>query len=155
MRSWRRRTSPYPGSTSSHRERISAVKGKKHPIISSGQFIAIIVATIALFMAVDFGRRMAAIYRLQREKARLEQEVAQEQSRQEELKAYKDYVQSDEFVEQWARTEGKMVKPGETPVVPVPVRTPTLSEKHPPEEGQAMKGESHWREWWELFFGGP
>ena len=131
------------------------MKGKKQPVISSGQFIAIIVATIALFMAVDFGRRMAAIYRLQREKARLEQEVAQEQARQEKLKAYKDYVQSDEFVEQWARTEGKMVKPGETPVVPVPVRTPTLSEKHPPGESQAMKGEPHWREWWELFFGGP
>jgi len=39
--------------------------------------------------------------------------------------------------------------------VPVPVRTPTLSEKHPLEESQTMKGEPHWREWWELFFGGP
>ena len=113
------------------------------------------MAAVALFTAVDFGRRMAAIYRLQREKARLEQKIAQEEARREELEAYKGYVQSDEFVEQWARTEGKMVKPGETPVVPVPVRTPTLSEKHPPGESQAMKGEPHWREWWELFFGGP
>ena len=110
------------------------------------------MAAVALFTAVDFGRRVAAIYRLRREKARLEQEIAQEEARREELEAYKGYVQSDEFVEQWARTEGKMVKPGETPVVPVPVRTPTLSEKHPPEESQAAEG-AHWREWWELFFG--
>ena len=128
------------------------VKGKKRPVVSSRQFIAIIVATVALFMAVDFGRRAAAIYRLQREKARLEQEIAQEEARREELEAYKGFVQSDEFVEQWARTEGRMVKPGETPVVPIPVRTPPPPAEPPPEKGQAAEG-AHWREWWELFFG--
>jgi len=130
------------------------MKGKKRPVVSSRQFIAIIVATMALFMAVDFGRRVAAIYRLQREKARLEQEIAQEKARQEELEAYKGFVQSDEFVEQWARTEGRMVKPGETAVVPIPARTPPPPAEPPPKEGRAAEG-AHWREWWELLFGRP
>ena len=109
------------------------------------------MAAVALFTAVDFGR-VAAIYRLRREKARLEQEIAQEEARREELEAYKGYVQSDEFVEQWARTEGRMVKPRETPVVSILARTPPPPAEPPPEKGQAAEG-ARWREWWELFFG--
>ena len=36
------------------------------------------------------------------------------------MTAQRDYVLSDAYVEQWARGDGKMVRPGEVLVVPVP-----------------------------------
>jgi cell division protein FtsB len=117
------------------------------------QFIAIIVLTISIFLVVDFGRRAAANYRVQREAERLRQEVEQAQQEQTELLAWRSYISTDLYVEEMARQELKWAAPGETVIVVLP--TPeavsvapgalTLTANpNPQTPAQA---------WWHLFFG--
>jgi cell division protein FtsB len=92
---------------------------KKRSGVPLIQFVALILATIALSLLVDFGRKVALYRRLRLEEARLDQAIEYEEKRREYLEWLKGYVQTDQFVEEWARREGKMVKPDETLVVPL------------------------------------
>ena len=136
--------------------------GKRPNTISLSQFLAIILITIALAVVLDFGHRAAVSAELQKEAQRLEREVATLEAEHRALEQQREWVQTDDYVEEWARTEGGMVLRGETPIVPVPVEQvapPTRPTPTPPSEPNRPPSESgegtssHWREWWALFFG--
>ena len=96
-------------------------KTTRHRTVPFTQLVTIVVATMAISMIVDFGRKATANYRVRREESRLEQEIAAERAQHEALLARREYVQTDESVEKVAREELKWVKPGEIVVVPVPI----------------------------------
>jgi hypothetical protein len=93
---------------------------KKRSGVSVIQFVALIAATIALSLLVDFGRKVVLYRHLLLEEARLDQAIEREENRQQYLEWLKGHVQTAQFVDEWARTEWKWVKPGETLVVPNP-----------------------------------
>jgi cell division protein FtsB len=131
-------------------------KAKRQRTVPFTQIITIVVATMAISMIVDFGRKATANYRIRNEEARLEQEIAAERAKHEALLARTEYVQTDEYVEHVAREELKWVKPGEIVVVPVPMeRKPVPTPETPPAPTELLQGESHWQEWWSLFFDRP
>jgi cell division protein FtsB len=128
---------------------------KKHgPQFPLAQFIAIIVITISLFLVADFARRTAAIYQVKKEAARLEEEVAAARARRQALEARLNYVQSDAYVEEIARTRLKWAREGETVVVVMAIPRPVPAS---PAEGQSASigdvvPQSTWQAWWLLFF---
>jgi len=124
---------------------------RKRSSVSVTQFIVLIAATIALSLIVDLGRKVVLYRHLRQEEARLEREIELERARQDYLEKFKERIQTEEFVDEWARREWKMLKPGERGVVPLLPGVPSVSETYPPEEGASGKG-SHWQEWWKLFF---
>ncbi len=130
-----------------------ATRVKRSGIISFTQFVAIIVAIVALSLVIDFGRKAAINYRIQQEVDRLEQEVAAARQEQQRLLALKAYVQTDEYVEKAARQELRWSRPGETVVIVRPIvrqATPPPQPVRPSTEPSGAK--SCWREWWALFF---
>ena len=124
---------------------------KKRSSVSVTQFVALIVATIALSLVVDLGHKVAVYRHLQREEARLEQEIKFEEGRREYLEGLKEQVQTDEFLDAWARREWGMMKPGEVPIVPMFQESPLAPQIRPQQESRSSE-ESHWQEWWKLFF---
>jgi cell division protein FtsB len=131
-------------------------KTKRNRTVPLTQIITIVVATMAISMIVDFGRKAAANYRIRREEIRLEQEIVAERAQHEALLASREYVQTDEYVEQVAREELKWVRPGEVVVVPVPLHREALpTVEASPIPVKPLPGESHWQEWWDLFFDRP
>ena len=129
---------------------------KRHRTVPFTQIVTIVVATMAISMIVDFGRKATANYRARREEIRLEQEIAAERARHEALLARREYVQTDEYVERVAREELKWVSPGEIVVVPVPVnRKPFPTPETSPAPAKPSRGASHWQEWWALFSDRP
>jgi hypothetical protein len=124
---------------------------RKHSSVSVTQFVALIVATIALSLVVDFGRKVALYRHRQVEEARLDRAIEYEENRRDYLEWLKGYIQTPGFVDSWARREWKLVKPGETSVVPNLPGVSGASQTLPQEEGLPSMG-SHWREWWEFFF---
>ena len=124
------------------------------------QFLAIILITIALTVTLDLGRRAAVSADLQRETEQLEDQVATLEAENRALMTQREWVQTDDFVEEWARTEGAMVLYGETPVVPVPACqvvpadevTPTPSPESLQVTPEDPEETNHWQEWWALFF---
>jgi hypothetical protein len=113
---------------------------KKRSSISVTQFIALIVVTIVLSLVVDFGRKVVLYRHLQLEEARLDQGIEYEENRRDLLEWLKGYVQTPEFVDGWARREWKMVKPGETGVVPDLPEAPIAPQLRPQEENLSSVG---------------
>jgi hypothetical protein len=124
---------------------------KKRSGVSVTQFVALIVATIALSLIVDLGHKAAVYRRLQREEFRLDQEIGFEEERGVYLEGLKEQVQTDGFLDGIVRGEWKMVKDGEKLVVPRFQEAPPASPIRPQQESHSSE-ESHWQEWWKLFF---
>ncbi|HEY72947.1 MAG: hypothetical protein DRJ03_26175 [Chloroflexi bacterium] len=111
----------------------------------------VIVLAVMGALVWGFGRQLALARQMRAEEIRLEQAVAAEQARHDELTAQLEYVKSDEYVEHWARAEAKMAKPGEVVVV---LAADTESVAAPqPTPSPEPEARPFWVEWWELAFG--
>lgn len=127
--------------------------------LSGLQVMFAAILAIGLILAINFSTRIAS-NRVQRDIfANAQAEVEHLRLERATLIAERDAVQSDAFVEQWARGEGKMVRPGEVLVVPLapigeappPTATPPPAvtiETSPPRP-------EPWTLWWALFFDSP
>lgn len=127
------------------------------PLRFRNNFIAGIAFAAIMLLAAGllwgFGRQLMVAYQMRLEEARLEQKVAAEQARYAELIHQQERVQSDEYIEQWARTEAAMTKPGEVLVVP----SAELNAEPPihttPAPTQSPDMRPFWIIWLELLFG--
>jgi cell division protein FtsB len=127
---------------------------KNPPLISGTQFVAIVALTVAIILIIDFGRRATAGYYVTQAEKRLEAEIAALEKEQEELKARLEEIETDEFVEKWAREEALLAHPGDQPlilVVDAAVRAPTETVRG---SSAAATQDPNWHEWWNLFFEG-
>jgi cell division protein FtsB len=131
---------------------------KRSRQLSGVQIMFAAILAIGLFLAIGLSQRITAGQPLQDAYDRVEEEIDGLQQEQGELLATRDYVQSDAFVEQWARDEGKMIRPGEVLIIPVPaggVVVPTpVAEVDVPIETTPPEPEP-WMLWWRLFFDSP
>jgi cell division protein FtsB len=135
------------------------IRPKKTPLISTTQFAAIVVLTIALFLIVDFGRRTTVGYYVSQTEERLEAEIEALLKEQEALKERRDFVQTDAYVEQWAREQAHMVRPGDRRLIVVtppasdaPVPTPQLAAPPPSDSVTVSRPTPNWHHWWRLFW---
>ena len=133
------------------------IRPKKRPLISATQFAAIVVLTIVLFLVIDFGRRTTAGYYVSQTEKRLEAEIEALLDEQERLKERRDYVQTDAYVEKWAREQAHMVRPGDHRLI---VLTPSASAGSRPLQPAALSPDAlaapqpvpNWHHWWRLFW---
>lgn len=125
--------------------------------VSGVQVMFAAILSIGLILAINFSSRIADGQPLQEAYNHVSAEINSLQTEQARLTAQRDYVLSDAYVEQWAHADGKMVRPGEVLVVPVPsgveiapTATPSVEEVRPvPQEIQP------WSLWWQIFFDSP
>jgi cell division protein FtsB len=123
--------------------------------LSGVQIMFAAILAIGLFLAIGLSQRITAGQPLQDAYDRVEAEIAVLQHEQAALMATRDYVQSDAFVERWARDEGKMIREGEVLIIPVPsganVEPTPIPEPQVPVETTPPDPEP-WMLWWALFF---
>jgi hypothetical protein len=135
---------------------------KKPPLISGTQFAAIAVLTIALFLVIDFGRRTTAGYYVSQTEQRLDAEIEALLEQQETLQDRLEYVQTDEYVEHWAREQAHMVRPGDRRLIVVtpPASSAPEQDPHPiPTPPNSVNAQTaatepvpNWHHWWRLFW---
>ena len=125
---------------------------KNPPLVSGAQFLAIVVLTLSIFLIVDLGRRATAGYHVTQAEKRLREEIAAILERQEDLRARRDHVASDAYVEEWARQEGHMIHPGDKPLILVKPQTrrPAAPQAAPVDDHAAQRV-PNWAHWWLLF----
>jgi cell division protein FtsB len=92
------------------------------PFLKSNRRLATIVAGAAILAITGgivwgFSQQLVLARQMQKEETQLEEEVKGEQDHHDALIDQLDYVQSDEYVEYWARAEARMAKIGEIVVV--------------------------------------
>jgi cell division protein FtsB len=128
--------------------------GEQYSVV---HFIAILVATLVLFILYRFISGQAALHQTEKESMRLEEQVIHLEERHTELQQQADYVKSDDYVEYIARTELKWARPGETSVVIVP-ESHEIVPVEDPNAAENTEGEmpsSPLKAWWRTFFHGP
>ncbi len=120
------------------------------PFLGMSQWM--ILATIVLLVVLGIGyvRRVTASQAVQAELEQWQQRVKEAQWQRERLEKELAYVKTDLYVDERARTAFGWVKPGDVPVEVI-VENPEPPKREQQRAAQPM--ESHWRQWWDLFFG--
>jgi cell division protein FtsB len=116
------------------------------------------ILAISLLLAINFSGRIAAGRRIDAERGELMGAITTLEAQATALHTELNFVNSDSFIEQWARRDGRMVREDEMLVVPVPAQTtpqpaPTVAVLRAVavEEGAPQ----NWQLWWQLFFDSP
>ena len=115
------------------------------------QVLIILVVAMAFYMVFDLSGRISAANRMVSER----DEMA---TRVDSLKQTEAYLQTKvalatqpSFIEPYIRPEGKMLQPGDIPIIPIPgdsIQATQVSEF--PTQSSTV---SNWEIWWDLFFG--
>ncbi len=128
---------------------------RQRPLLTVPQFIIMLAIIFAIYVALDLNRRARAGQLVGVGEEALQQQLILETTRQVELQATLDYVQSDDYVAAYARDEGGQLQPGEVRVVPLPIEaTP------PPPAASAVTPDPAldarpWQAWWRLLTDAP
>ena len=131
-----------------------ASEGPERPerrrVFTLTQLVIVFAIVSVLWLALDFSRRVVSAQRIQSETARTREQVSYEATRQVDLQNELVYVQSDAYVEDWARSDMKMVRPGEHLVIPI---FPTPAPVDPAAPAPPPTAPSPWTVWSTLLFG--
>lgn len=120
--------------------------------ISLAQVMAFIGLILAGYFLVGFGKVALVGHQLRSSKAALQAEVAALEKDVADLEAKKAFVGTDEYIEQAAREEYKMSRPGDQVVVPV-FEDEEVSSSQQTRQPAPPTPTEPWRGWWALFFG--
>ena len=118
--------------------------------IALGVLLAVVVAVMGS-LVWGFAQQVARARQMREEEIRLERAVAAKQAHYDTLVARWEYVHSDEYVEQWAREDARMGRPGEVSVVIVVPPVSQVSVTPPPTPTPEPEPQSVWKELWDLF----
>lgn len=133
-------------------------KRKRTGQLSGVQIMFAAILAIGLALAINLSSLINSARPLQEKYRQLADEIVRHERDQAALVVERDQAESDAYVESWARNEGKMVRPGEVLVVPVPsglniqptpIPEPEIAVETTPPEPQP------WMLWWALFFDSP
>ena len=127
----------------------------QRPLLTLPQILVLLSIAAGLFIAVDLNRRAEAGRMVGVGEDDLQAEVDTQSTRQLALEATALYVQSESYVESYARNEGNYLRPGERRIVPLivegtPQPTP-LAAVTPDPVVQALP----WQAWWQLLTDAP
>ena len=123
---------------------------QQRPVLSPIQLIALVAVILALIIALDLNRKARAGEAAGAGEAALQAEIDLEETRQVQLLATRDYVQSDDYVASYARNEAGYVQPGEVRVVPLTIEETPMPTPLPTATPDPVGSASPWQAWWEL-----
>jgi cell division protein FtsB len=133
--------------------------GRRPGTINGTQIMFAVIVAIGLMLAINFSSRVSADRELRAVRDAVQQEIDQLRREQGQLIEQLNYVQSDAFIEAWARSEGRMVREGEVLMVLFPAQnsaaagpTPEPLPVLPPE---VTLPTPTWQLWWAMFFDSP
>ncbi|MFP3853016.1 MAG: FtsB family cell division protein [Anaerolineales bacterium] len=112
----------------------------------------IVAIILGILILGDLNRRMANARRLERDARMLSTEVSQLAAENQDLQTQVAGATSDAMVEEWARSEGRMVREGERLIIPVPADP--QSGGITPTPVPASERPTNWEVWLALLFGG-
>ena len=128
---------------------------QQRPLLTIPQIIALLVVLASLFIALDLSRRARAGELVGGDESIVAEELAIETTRQVELQATLEYVQSEDYVAAYARDEGGYLLPGEKRVVPLVMEVTPQITAVPQETPDPASYAMPWQAWWRLLTDAP
>lgn len=126
--------------------------------LSSLQIVFASILSIGLLLVINLSGRIARGQQMENERRRLQATIDVLETQQVALLKERDYAANDASIEQWAHTEGKMVRENEILVIPIPAGEveetpipPSVAVNVSPTKEPEIP---NWNLWWNLFFDG-
>lgn len=94
-------------------EKNAAARARRRAAARRRRMVVAVFVLVGIFVVATVGKSVVSLIELEREKAETEKKLSQLQYRLGTLEEELQQVNTDEYVEQQARSELKMVKPGE------------------------------------------
>ncbi len=129
--------------------------------ISSTQVMFAVILAIGLMLAIQFSSRIEQDQDLSNIKNTILEEIDLLQRERAELERELAFVESDAYVENWAHSEGRMIREGEVLVIPIPAAASlaqSIQEIEPEIAAPidtTLPDPVMWHLWWALFFDRP
>lgn len=127
--------------------------------ISSLQIVFVSILAIGLLLAINFSARIRRGQQIEDVRQQIQATIDIELTVNADLNNNLAYAESNAAVEDWAHRDGKLVRPGEILVIPVPgAITPTPIPANPigdpvdTSPSISRSTEENWHLWWSLFF---
>lgn len=109
------------------------------------------LSILAAFLIIDLNSRLVSLNRLSKQRDQLQVQVLGLQATATALAEQVTYATSEAAVDQWAREEGHMTRPGDVLVIPIPppgaTSVPVFVPTPVPQKVE------NWQVWWALFMG--
>ena len=106
---------------------------------------------VLILMVMDFNARLEGLNLLRRRSKVVITQATEAMQTQLALQTQAAYAGSGQAVEDWARSEGHYIQPGDQAIVPVGVPgTPPVPSDSPTPVPTPLP---NWQIWWNLFFG--
>jgi cell division protein FtsB len=115
------------------------------------QILWIVVIALLFFLVMSFNTRVSELLRLNADRDTIATNVANLKATEQTLKNQIAYATSDVAVEEWARTQGHMIREGDYPIVPIVPAKETPQPKITPQP--TPEPVENWQVWQALFFG--
>ncbi len=114
------------------------------------KIIGLSAVVLLVWLMMNLNSRLAEYFRLSSERDKLGTEVANYRITKVALDTQAAYATSDQAVEDWARDEGHMARPGDKVIVPLtPAGQTSVPEIQVTPTPTAVE---NWQFWWALFF---
>ncbi|MCB9802717.1 septum formation initiator family protein [Candidatus Nomurabacteria bacterium] len=114
-------------------------------VYSSNIFIAILLVVLILSI-LKVGKELARRHQINKEISHLNQQLAEAELNRDKLEDLISYLQSDQYIEEQARTQLNLSKPGEKRI-DLSEQAKTLDQL-----GDASSDLSNWQKWFAYFF---
>jgi cell division protein FtsB len=128
---------------------------RQRPLLSLPQILVLVAAVVAIYIGVDLNHRAQTGRLIQANELSLQEKVAMESTRQVELIATKEFVNSDAYVAAYARNEAGMILPGERRVVPLQIESAPVATALATATPDPAYDARVWQAWWRLFTDAP
>lgn len=128
---------------------------RQRPLLSLPQILVLLAVIAALFIALDLNRRAQAGRMVGVGEEALQEEINVEITRQVELQATLEYVQSEDYIAAYARDEGGQLLPGEKRIVPLVIEATPEATPAPAPTPDPAESAQPWQAWWQLLTDAP
>ena len=106
---------------------------------------------VLVLMVMEFNARLEELNKLNDQREVVRGQATQAMLTQIALQTQVAFAGSDQAMEEWARSDGHYLQPGDQPVVPLGQPGSAPIEAGTPTPGPTPM--AAWRAWWNLFFG--
>jgi len=115
------------------------------------QWVLIVLIALLFFMVLGLNSSIADLFRLGSQRDEMQSRIENLESTRSVLETEIAYANSEKAVEEWARTFGHMILPGDEMIIPLPPSdvTPEINYMATP----TPQMNENWQIWWELLFG--
>ena len=115
------------------------------------KIIGIVALVLLMLLMMNLNSRLSEYFRLSNTRDKLGAEVGDLRATKLALDTQVAFATSDRAVEEWARSEAHLARPGDKVIIPVtPVgQTPVPQVQVTP----TVQSADNWQVWWALFFG--